>query len=302
MLGLLAYRIDLKKLSPAKPLMNGEIAQQKNDSGWLAELELNYAVRRGKTCLVRKKQRGPLTMQRPFYPEDDICHSYLLHPPGGVVGGDKLKIRLEAEPASHCLITTPGATKFYRSKADLSSEQSQRISVAEGSVVEWLPQQNIFFPGARSSLNTQIDVTPTGKFINWEMHCFGRPANKENFHNGKISSRTEISIGGELRLVEQLFTDNDSLIQSPSGLRRAAMQGCLIAAPCNQLQRDQLEQILHEYIYPDSIGLTLVDEVLVVRVLGDQIEPILDIFTQLWSQLRSEWLQKPPCPPRIWDT
>jgi urease accessory protein len=302
MLGLLAHMVDLKKLSPAKLSMNGEIPQQKNDSGWLAELELNYAVRRGKTCLVQKKQRGPLTMQRPFYPEGDICHSYLLHPPGGVVGGDKLKIRLEAKPASHCLITTPGATKFYRSKVDLSSEQSQKISVAEGSVVEWLPQQNIFFPGARSSLNTQIDVAPTGKFINWEMHCFGRPANKENFHNGNISSRTEISIGGELRLVEQLFTDNDSLIQSPSGLRRVAMQGSLIAAPCNQLQRDQLERILHQYIYPDSIGLTLVDEVLVVRVLGDQIEPILEIFIQLWCQLRAEWLQKSACPPRIWDT
>ena len=282
--------------------MNGELPQQQQGSGWLAELELNYAVRRDKTCLVQKKRRGPLTMQRPFYPEGNICHSYLLHPPGGVVGGDKLKIKLEAQPASHCLITTPGATKFYRSKADLSSEQSQIIHIAENSIVEWLPQQNIFFPGARSSLNTQIDVAPTGKFITWEMHCFGRPANRESFHNGNISSRTEISIGGELRLVEQLFTDNDSLIQSPSGLRKVAMQGSLIAAPCNQQQRDQLERILHHYIYPDSIGLTLVDEVLVVRVLGDQIEPILDIFTQLWSQLRSEWLQKPPCAPRIWDT
>ncbi|MGB1158196.1 MAG: urease accessory protein UreD [Porticoccaceae bacterium] len=282
--------------------MNGELPQQQQDSGWLAELELDYAVRRGKTCLVQKKQRGPLTLQRPFYPEGDICHSYLLHPPGGVVGGDKLRISLGAKPGSHCLITTPGATKFYRSKADLSSEQSQKISVADGSVVEWLPQQNIFFPGAQSSLSTQIDVAPTGKFINWEMHCFGRPANQETFHQGKISSRTEVSIGGDLRLVEQLFTDNDSLLQSPSGLRRVAMQGSLIAAPCNQLQRDQLERILHCYLYPDSIGLTLVDEVLVARVLGDQIEPILDIFTQLWSQLRAEWLQKPPCPPRIWNT
>jgi urease accessory protein len=282
--------------------MNSEITEQKTDSGWLAELELDYAVRRGKTCLIEKKQRGPLTLQRPFYPEGDICHSYLLHPPGGVVGGDKLKIRLRTAVGAHCLITTPGATKFYLSKADLSSEQSQIISVAEDSIVEWLPQQNIFFPGARSSLNTQINIAPGGKFVGWEMHCFGRPANNETFHSGSISSRTEISIDGELRLVEQLFTEDSSLIESASGLRGRAMQGSLIAAPCSQDQCQQLERILHSYHYPDSIGLTLVDEVLVIRVLGDQIEPILETFTQLWSQLRTQWIEKQPCPPRIWDT
>jgi len=295
-------RAKSQQLPPALLTMNSETPQQKNDSGWLAELELDYAVRRGKTCLVEKKQRGPLTLQRPFYPEGDICHSYLLHPPGGVVGGDKLKIRLRTAVGAHCLITTPGATKFYLSKADLSSEQSQVISVAEDSVVEWLPQQNIFFPGARSTLSTQINIAPGGKFIGWEMHCFGRPANKEKFHSGSISSRTEINIDGELRLVEQLYTEDGSLIESASGLRGRAMQGSLIAAPCSQDQRDQLEHILHSYLHPDSIGLTLVDEVLVIRVLGDQIEPILEIFTQLWFQLRTEWIEKKPCPPRIWDT
>jgi urease accessory protein len=295
-------RAKSQQLPPALLTMNSETPQQKNDSGWLAELELDYAVRRGKTCLVEKKQRGPLTLQRPFYPEGDICHSYLLHPPGGVVGGDKLKIRLRTAVGAHCLITTPGATKFYLSKADLSSEQSQVISVAEDSVVEWLPQQNIFFPGARSTLSTQINIAPGGKFIGWEMHCFGRPANKEKFHSGSISSRTEINIDGELRLVEQLYTEDGSLIESASGLRGRAMQGSLIAAPCSQDQRDQLEHILHSYLHPDSIGLTLVDEVLVIRVLGDHIEPILEKFTQLWFQLRTEWIEKKPCPPRIWDT
>jgi len=282
--------------------MNSESTHQKTPSGWLAELELDYAVRREKTCLVRKKQRGPLTLQRPFYPENDICHSYLLHPPGGVVGGDTLDITVRAESGSHCLITTPGATKFYRSKTDLVSTQSQKISVCEDAIVEWLPQQNIFFPEAQSNLSTQINIAPGGKFIGWEVHCFGRPANSEIFHSGNISSRTEINIDGQLRLVEQLCTEDSSLIHSPSGLRGMAMQGSLIAAPCNQQQRDQLERILHSHQYPDPIGLTLVDDILVVRVLGNQIEPILEIFTQLWTELRTEWLHKPACSPRIWAT
>jgi urease accessory protein len=282
--------------------MSSAISVQKSSSGWLAELQLDYAVRRGKTCLVRKKQRGPLTLQRPFYPEKNICHSYLLHPPGGVVGGDTLDISVQAAAGSHCLITTPGATKFYRSKSDLVSTQSQKISVSADAIVEWLPQQNIFFPEAQSRLKTQVDIANGGKFIGWEVHCFGRPANNETFHKGNISSSTEITIDGELRLVEQLRTEDSSLIDSSSGLRGMAMQGSLIAAPCNQQQRDQLERILHSNQYPHPIGLTLVDDVLVIRVLGNQIEPILEIFTQLWTELRTEWLQIPSCSPRIWAT
>jgi urease accessory protein len=276
--------------------------EKKSHSGWLAELELDYAIRRDKTCLVRKKQRGPLTLQRPFYPEGNICHNYILHPPGGVVGGDTLEIKLHAEEKAHCLITTPGATKFYRSKSDLVSRQTQKISVAKDAVVEWLPQQNIFFPGAQSVLKTQIDIAPGGRFIGWEVHCFGRPANSEIFDQGTITSSTEIRLDGELRLVEQLCTQDSALIMSPSGLRGMPMQGSLIAAPCSQTERDQLEHILHCYQYSDSIGLTLVDDILVLRVLGTQIEPILNIFTQMWTQLRSEWLHKPACSPRIWAT
>ena len=269
---------------------------------WQAQLKLDYSRKGDKTCLVKKSQKGPLTVQRPFYPEGDICHSYILHPPGGVVGGDILDIEINADTSAHCLITTPGATKFYRSKNDLESIQTLHISIKKNAIVEWLPQQNIFFTGACSQLNTQINIEPGGKFIGWEMHCFGRPANNEGFNQGAIKSCTQININGELRLVEQLNTDGDSLAQSSCGLRDKAMQASLIAAPFSEVQKQKLEQLLLDYPYKDLIGMTLVDEVLVIRVLGDHIEPILENFISLWSQLRTEWLQRPACAPRIWDT
>ncbi|MDG2019051.1 MAG: urease accessory protein UreD [Porticoccaceae bacterium] len=271
-------------------------------TGWQAKLTLDYQLKGIKTCLAHKSQKGPLTVQRPFYPEGDICHSYILHPPGGVVGGDILDIQLNAADNAHCLITTPGATKFYRSKNDRESCQTLRINVEKNAVVEWLPQQNIFFTGARSQLNTEINIQPGGKFIGWEMHCFGRPANRERFDEGTIKSCTQINIDGELRLVEQLNTEGDSLARSSCGLRSKAMQASLIAAPFSEVQKQKLEQLLLNYPHKDLIGLTLVDEILVIRVLGDHIEPILENFISLWSQLRTDWLQRPACPPRIWDT
>ena len=56
--------------------------------GWQARLDLEFALSQQKTVISKRRHSGPLTIQRPFYPEGDVCHLYLLHPPGGVVAGD----------------------------------------------------------------------------------------------------------------------------------------------------------------------------------------------------------------------
>lgn len=112
--------------------------------GWLAEIALRYEVKRGVTRLTEKRHIGPLMVQRPFYPEQGIAHTYLLHPPGGVVGGDNLLINIDVQSQAHALLTTPGATKFYRSAGGVA-HQIQTLKVAPNGFLEWLPQENIFF-------------------------------------------------------------------------------------------------------------------------------------------------------------
>lgn len=273
--------------------------------GWQAILELEYGLRGTKTRLLKKRQQGPLALQKAFYPEGDTCHNYLLHPPGGVVGGDTLDITVGMQPGSHTLITTPGANKFYRSKNSRKAVVKQSITVADGAIMEWLPQQNIFFPGAYASLENQIDIAKGGRYAGWEMHCFGRPANKEVFSYGEVSSQTKISIDGELRLVERLTTVGTTTLDAPTGLRGLPMQGSFIAAPCEPIHLEVLERMLQresEHGYPLPLGITLVDDVLVVRALGVQTEPMLAVFTRLWCEMRQLWLGSAPCVPRIWAT
>ncbi len=86
-------------------------------------------------------------VQRPFYPEGGTCHVYLLHPPGGVVGGDQLELQVQSEPGSHALITTPAATKFYRAGPHPHSLLQQNLQVRDATL-EWLPQETIVFDGA----------------------------------------------------------------------------------------------------------------------------------------------------------
>lgn len=257
---------------------------------------------------MSKRQLGPLTVQRAFYPEGNTCHSYILHPPGGVVGGDSLMIDIKTDAGAHCLLTSPGATKFYRAAAQQRASVCQRIAVATGAVVEWLPQQNIFFPGADVDVSTTVDIACGGRYIGWEINCLGRPANGETFSSGRLRSTTQVRIGGELRLAERLHVNSEQALAAAAGMRGLAMQGCLIAAPCTEAHRAGLERILQTQqeapgrAYPHPIGLTLVDEVLVIRALGEQTEPLQRLFTLLWGALRQQWLDRPVCIPRIWST
>ncbi|STW72008.1 urease accessory protein UreD [Klebsiella michiganensis] len=134
--------------------MHGTVLPQ-NKKGWQASLDLQFQFLGGKTTLASRRHVGPLTVQRPFYPEEETCHLYLLHPPGGIVGGDELTISATMDPGCHTLITMPGASKFYRSSGAQARLQ-QTLTLAENSTLEWLPQDAIFFPGANAALSNRL--------------------------------------------------------------------------------------------------------------------------------------------------
>src|SRR5262245_22778216 len=119
-------------------------------SGWVASLDLEFAARGARTILARRASVGPLVVQRPFYPEGDVAHVYLVHPPGGVVGGDQLQLNVLAKQGAHALLTTPAATKFYRSDGRIARQRQDII--VDAASIEWLPQETIVFPDARASI------------------------------------------------------------------------------------------------------------------------------------------------------
>lgn len=277
-----------------------------SEKGWLAEISLRYEVKRGITRLTEKRHIGPLMVQRPFYPEQNVAHTYLLHPPGGVVGGDKLSINIHVAPYAHALLTTPGATKFYRSAGGVA-QQIQTLKVDAEGFLEWLPQENIFFPQAKVRLKTDVLVATGAKFIGWEIQCFGRPVLDEWFEDGKVRGRFNFYLDEKLLLTESIFVEG--LQKKAATMREFPMLGSLYIYPFDEELKMLIQHHLEELISVNTnnhhvieYGLTNVDGILVLRLLGTQTEPMMACFAQVWQITREYWLGYCPEPPRIWAT
>jgi len=264
---------------------------------WAARLRLDLQAGVDRTRLVPRERYGPLAVQRPFYPEGDCCHVYLLHPPGGVVGGDSLDLLVDLEPDASALMTSPGAAKFYYSDG-AEARVEQRFKLAGDARLEFLPQANIYFPGARVRMHTELDVDPGGRLVLWEKHCFGRPANRESFDSGHLLSRLDLRRGGQLIYTETQRIDAAEIGRS-SGLRGHAVSGTLLVLG------DALDAVELLDMQPRGLlcGITQPQQdLLVARCLGNSTAALEDYFIQIWENLRPAMLDREPCRPRIWNT
>lgn len=268
--------------------------------GWLAKLRLRYALRdEGITILAENAHQGPLRVQQPLYPEGGVCHTCILHPPGGVVGGDRLEVRLTAGEGTHALVTTPGATKFYRSGGNPAC-QKQYLDL-QGGTVEWFPQDNIIFPGADADIVTEVRLSDGGAFIGWEVLCLGLPTRRERFSYGQLTSRMAIYRDGRPLFLERLAISGPDDLAGPAGLRGLPVTATMLATGVKEEDLAGLSVLLPNADTPLA-AMTLMDDLLVVRYLGESTFEAREIFQNVWMRLRPVLLGRGPCPPRIWST
>jgi urease accessory protein len=270
--------------------------------GWQAHLDLGFQARRDRTVLAHRRHYGPLAVQRPFYPEGGPCHVYLLHPPGGVVGGDQLDIRVSVATGSHALITTPGATKFYRSAGPVA-QQSQRLAVDAGAALEWMPQETILFDGCEVNASTRVDIGDGAAFAGWEILCLGRPASSAPFDAGHCRQRIELWRAGEPVLLERaVFEAQSGILHAPWGMNGCTVTATFVITPATRVQLDAAREAIAEAVASDLMAATLIDDVLVCRYLGHSAERARTSFTRIWKTVREPVFGRPACVPRIWNT
>jgi urease accessory protein len=274
-------------------------------TSWQASLALTFAGRDGATTMVRRGQLGPLAVQRPFFPEGrEVCHVYVLHPPGGLVPGDSLELDVNVEQGAHALVTAPAATKVYRSDGR-TSKLRQTLHARDGALLEWLPQDTILFNGARIELDTRIDLAGRAACIGWDILCFGRPACEERFDEGVCRQRLEVWRDGAPLVIER--TRYEGAVHDASwGLRGACVTATLFATS-PALGSDESGALLADLrglpVKPGELcSATLVSGVVVMRYLGNSVENARILFEKGWRLVRPAIFGRPACHPRIWST
>lgn len=277
--------------------MSATLSEDWSITGWHAELELRFAQLNDKTLLVKRKQAGPLTVQRPFYPEGGVCHVYILHPPGGIVAGDHLNIIVSAEEQSHTLITTPAAGKFYRSMGQQAT-QAVTINVAKGATLEWLPQETIIYEGAKLRSSNKVELAEGARFIGWEILSLGRPACAEKFDEGLADMSWQIINQNQPLLLERLFLDATAF-QARWGLQGFSACGTLFAYPAGAECLNAIQQLIGD---TPGYGVTRIDDLLVCRALDCRTDLLRCFFEQVWAIVRPDTARRKICAPRIWST
>ena len=280
-------------------------------SQWDALLHLVFDRVDGQTKLSERAHKGPLYVQKPFYPEgQEHPHVYVLHPPGGIVSGDCLEVDIEVLKRASGLVTTPGATRFYRAREDRDVQtQNTQIIVRDGASFEWFPMETIIFNKANVRMSTTIDLEEGGNFIGWEISCFGRPASSDFFTEGSFYQNYFLRINGQPQFVDHLSIkgDTESVLSACSGFRGNTVSGFILIGPFldsgeafQESLRSACETIDLEE--SDLTAISKVSEFFVGRYLGNSADSAKRIFSAWWSVLRPLLLNRSPCPPRIWST
>jgi urease accessory protein len=274
--------------------------------GWSAALELAFAADGGATRLARRAHRGPFVVQRPFFPEGrEVCHVYLLHPPGGLVGGDELRLDLRVGPAAHTLVTTPAAGKAYRTTGPVA-RQSHALTVEAGGTLEWLPQETIVYGGASVEIETRVDLAPGARFFGAETLCFGLPARGEPFARGSCRQRFDLRRDGAPILIERGRFEGGASVQTAAwGLGGATVLTLIVASPAPEAAIvDGLRALAAQTPDGDRAAVTVLGEgaALVVRHLGGSAERARAFAQAIWQSVRPALLGRDARAPRIWAT
>lgn len=266
-------------------------------SSWLARLELDIAMDLGVSRLRRNLHQGPLRVQKALYPEGPaVCHAIVVHPPGGIKAGDRLQIETAVGPQAHAFLTSPGATKWYRGD-DGPAYQSVILSAGQGAALEWLPQETIYFNGARTVQTHSVDLGAQARYIGIDVMCFGRSASGETFERGEVRLNSEIRCEGQLVWFEQARI-TPATLGGAFGMGGATVCATLTAVgpPLPATLQAAIRQL------DPHLGASQVKSVFIARLLCHGSEHARSVMTAAWTLLRPHLLGMDAIPPRIWAT
>ncbi|MFD2756363.1 urease accessory protein UreD [Comamonas terrae] len=273
--------------------------------GWHAQLNLDYRAQQGRTA-VHFTHDGPLRVLKSLYPEGPgICHNVLVHPPGGLVGGDVLDIAVRVGEGAHALVTTPGATRFYKSNGEPALQRT-RLSLAPGARLEWLPLEALAYNACEAVNHLELELAEGAQLLAWDVTALGLPLAGQPFEQGCFTQHLE----WPGRFLERgvIAAHDHLLLDGGLGLAGRRCLASLVFAsgsPVARAQREALLEATHELLQaaPSDVvaGVTAPnDHMLVLRALAPVVEPAMALCKSAWALWRSQLWGLRAAAPRIW--
>jgi len=274
--------------------------------GWRGSLAIDYRLRDGRT-VAHDRHDGPLRVLRALYPEAGVCHSVLVHPPGGIVGGDELAIDLALGAGAHALVTTPGATRFYRS-AGASAAQSVRVVAAAAARLEWLPLETIAYSGCIATNSLRLELAPGAEMIGWDVTALGLPESNRPFDAGRFTQSIELP--GRWLERGAIAASDDRLLDSPLGWAGQRVLATMWFAGGDSLPAARSDALLDAarstaavHALAATTGATSPQPgVIVVRALAARVEPAMNLLQRIWGAWRPLAWNLAATAPRVWST
>ena len=273
---------------------------------WRAELKLDY-TRESQRSVARYLHQGPLRILQSLYPEgDQICHNVLVHPPGGLVGGDTLDIQVSVAKGAHGLVSTPGATRFYKS-GGYPALQQVVAQVSDGARLEWLPLEAIAYNDCEATNRAIFNLEPGAELITWDVTALGLPTSNLSFEQGHFQQHLEIS---GVWLEKGNIRGNDTRwLNSPLGMAGQKCLASLVFAAGSAIEPKRAEkaleaarEVIEAHPLKHQAGITFAHpQVIVLRVMSPLVEPTMGLLKQVWATWRHTLWGLPSIPPRIWS-
>jgi urease accessory protein len=262
--------------------------------------EVGFTFRDGKSRLAHLHQMSPLRVMFPDPADGDPPTAALIAVSGGLVGGDRLDLRLSVGEGAAGLFVAQAAEKVYRSSG-ADGCIGVHLAAGAGAWLEYLPQETILFEGARLRRDTVVEAAASARVMAGEILVFGRQARGERLVHGLVRDVWRVERDGRLVWADALHLDGEIGVQMDNPAAFAGAVACATVtviiddpSPLLELARARLAD------YGGRGGASVVNDILVIRWLDHDALRLRRSFGDLWSELRFAAAGLPKRLPRLW--
>jgi urease accessory protein len=228
---------------------------------------------------------------------------------GGILGGDSLALEVRVGRGAKAQLTTTGATRIYRPRADAGpATQRNTITVEENALLEFIPDGLIPFAGSRYFQQASIHLSPGAGLFWWEVITPGREARGEIFQYESLEMKFDLCARGRPIAAEHFRLEpyrSDLASTARFGIYRyyATFYVCRLGLPpatwlgAEQTIRETVAQLSQSGKSLWGVS-TLISDGLVIRGLACHGRDVLTGLHSIWQTAKFLLYGRNAVPPR----